>query len=233
MTRREKLQKLFSDMHLERVICEPDIVSILLNTGSGQDGQRLWSFYKDLKRIDPLAAPAAATSILGPYQSAWLHTCMAPLIMRMTELLDSIPDERARVDEVVAMLELYAWNPGHSTIRHYAVTAAAGAFDYLAFKQSPHLSYLADSIIAKINEKPALVRALLCPSDTSEDADDEVMLDQLRASIERQGDLTAWIKKNIPSKSRPRMNAFTHWPEVMQAMTRGSRGKVLEDDLGM
>ncbi|MBI6882697.1 hypothetical protein [Pseudomonas putida] len=233
MILRERLQKIFTEMHQDRIICEPDLVSVIRKTDNDYPGQGFGSFYNALKRVDPVARPADTATILARYQSVFVHALMAPFTMRMTELLGSIPDERSRVDHVIEMLEAYVKNPAHSGIRHYAVCTTAEAFNYLVFRQSSHIEYLADSIIAKVKSNPSLVRALLCPSETSEKADDKVMLDQLRASIERQGELAHWIKKNIPSRSRPQMNVFTQWPEVMQAMTKASRGKALEDDLGL
>lgn len=229
----DKIEKLFSEMHQERIICEPDLMSVVKKADGDHPGQLFDRFYRDLKRVDPVARPADTASILSRYQSVFIHSMMGPFTMRMTELLGSIPDESSRIDHVIEMLEAYVKNPAHSGIRHYAVCATAGAFNYLAFKQSSHLSYLADRIISRVNDNPAFVRALLCPGETSEKAEDDVMLDQLRSSIERQSDLTSWVKKNIPSKYRSQMRAFTKWPEVIQAMTRSSRGRTLEDELGM
>lgn len=233
MTSSERYQNVFSKMHQDWMICEPDLFSVVRWTEDTYPGQRFERFYRDLKRVDPAVRPSDTASILSSYQSVLAHALMAPFTMRMTELLGSIPDEKSRIDHVIEMLEVYAKNPLHSRIRHYAVCATAGAFNYLAFRQSPHLSYLADSIIAKASDNPGFLRAILCPNATSEKAYDEIMLHQLRLGIERQGDLSSWIKKNIPSKNRQQMRAFTQWPEVIQAMTKISRGRTLEDELGM
>jgi hypothetical protein len=219
----------FAEMHLPRVICEPDLMSVMVSW----DDFALRGFYINLKTLRPndhnLSAAAALNNFLRPD----IHAYAGPLFMRLKELTKSAPDERKRIDHAVDLLEVYALKKDPKGIRAFALIAAASVFDYLAFRQSPNLPYLAQCILSRFKEDPGLVRAILCPGTSVQRPDTTVLRETFRAELERSGGVESWAKTNLDAKNRAGLYDFTGWPEVLKTMSRKTRGHQLEDQLGL
>jgi hypothetical protein len=229
----QDLHDLFEALHSDHVICEPDLLPITMNWDQrARAGAPISRLYKNLKRIDSSVPFVEAAKVLRQTPQNY-HAYSAPLSIRMMELLDSVPDEKDRIAEVVWMLETYASTTGVNGLRSLTLTVADAAFEYLAFTKSENLGHFADLILSKAKTSSAMVRAILCPAPSADIPQGTVLLAQFREAIERQGGITTWSKENLDSKSRPLMHAFTQWPEVLDSMTRKARGRLLENDLGL
>jgi hypothetical protein len=224
---------LFAEIHLPSVICEPDLIPILMRWDERNPRHSLRGFYLNLKAMNPYDQNLSAAAALNQFLSPATHAYAGPLFMRMKELTKSAPDERKRIDHVVDLLEVYALKKDPKGIRAFALIAAASVFDYLSFRQSPNLPYLAQCILSRFQEDPGLVRAILCPGISVLRPDTTVLRDTFRAEFEGSGGIEAWAKLNLDSKNRANLYAFTGWPEVLKAMSRKARGNQLEDELGL
>lgn len=230
---RQVMLDLFSEIHLPRITCEPDLISILMNWDDRNPGHSLRRFYSNLKTMRPDDQNLSAVAALNQFLTPSIHAYAGPLLMRMTELNKSRPDERQRIEHAVDLLEVYTLKKDPKGIRSFSLIAASGVFDYLANKQSPNLPYLAERILARFNDDPGLVRAILCPGISITRPNTTVLLETFRDVLERSGGIEEWAKTNLDSKHRTSLYAFTQWPEVLKSMNRKSRGQQLEDQLGL
>ena len=230
---RQEMLDLFAEIHLPRVTIEPDLISILMDWDDRNPGHALRRFYLNLKTLNPYDQNLSAAAALNQFLSPEIHAYAGPLFMRLKELTNSTQDERQRIDQAVDLLEVYALKKDPKDIRAFALIAAASVFDYLAFRQSPNLPYLAQCILSRFKEDPGLVRAILCPGISVKRPDTTVLRETFRAELERTGGVEAWAKTNLDSKNRAGLYAFTGWPEVLKAMSRKARGHQLEDQLGL
>lgn len=230
---RQEMIDLFAEIHLPSVICEPDLIPILMRWDERNPRHSLRRFYHNLKTMNPYDQNLSAAGALNEFLTPAVHAYAGPLFMRIKELTKSIPDERKRIDHAVDLLEVYALKKDPKGIRAFALIAAASVFDYLAIRGSPNLPYLAQSILARYKEDPGLVRAILCPGISVLRPDTTVLRQTFRDELERSGGIESWARTNLDSKSRTSLYAFTEWPEVLKSLTKKARGHLLEDQLGL
>lgn len=227
------LKSFFEAIHAESVRTEDDFKRVLQDFNDESTGYSLTRLYRCAVRIDSSLDAADAASVLSEVSDSRAHTYIGPIILRATELIGSLPDETARLSEVLSSFDAYAAGVSGVGIKRFAVLAASGTFAYLAHTKSPLLEQFADTVLARVSTNPSMVRAILCPSESAERTDTTEMLDQLRKSMERQGGVDHWIRSNINSRHRVLLYKLTQWPEAVGTMTKKSRGRMLEDDLGM
>jgi hypothetical protein len=224
---------LFTEIHQPGVICEPDLIPILMRWDERNPRQSLRGFYLNLKAMNPYDQNLSAAAALNQFLHPATHACAGPLFLRLKELTNITLDERKRIDHAVDLLEVYSLKKDPKGIRAFALIAAASVFDYLALRRSPNLPYLAQTILARYKEDPGLVRAILCPGISVLRPDTTVLRQTFREELERDGGIESWARTNLDSKSRTDLYAFTEWPEVLKSMTKKARGHLLEDQLGL
>lgn len=113
---------------------------------------------------------------------------------------------------------------------------AAELFGYYAAFESKEADALADLIVAG-GDAPngkLLIEALLAPAQKTRIANHRACLyTKLYEAIGRKGDVAEWLTANVAQKHMPAAFSATGWSEFMPIMNNKSRGKSLEDSLGL
>lgn len=154
--------------------------------------------------------------------------------LRLSELNHPDLSELDRTKQAIELLRCMT-EKSHIVLNSKALIVATGIYDYLVFRQSDHLALFTDSIIAvpEGEDKNRTATAMMTWSQASATINTKPFLDALYKSIERQGDVKDWIKKNIPPKLRATAKEVTGFKEFLQTMGRAGKGKYLEDQLGL
>jgi hypothetical protein len=156
------------------------------------------------------------------------------IYLRLCELNNPGITEHERllqgVDLVRCMTEV-----SHPVLNSKILAVATGIYNFLVFRQPDHVELFTDTIIAvpEGDNKNRMVVPMLGWKNTLKTINSQPFLDALYRSIERQGDVKEWIKKNIPAKLRITALEVTGFKEFLETSGKADKGKFLEDQLGL
>ena len=135
----------------------------------------------------------------------------------------------------------------HELILTYSENAASKLFDqtaglaaelfgyYVAF-DSKEADAMADLIVdgGQTENGNLMIQALIAPRQKALSVNHRTCLyAKLYEAIGRKGDVAEWLTANVTQKHMPAAFSATGWSEFMPIMNNKSRGKSLEDSLGL
>lgn len=156
------------------------------------------------------------------------------IYLRLCELKNPGMTEQDRllqaVDLVRCMTEIL-----HSVLNSKILAVATGIYNFLVFRQPDNVALFSDSIIAipEGDNKNRMAVPMLGWKHTTPTINSKPFLDALYKSIERQGDVKDWIKRNIPPSLRVAASEITGFKEFLQTTGNTGKGKYLEEQLGL
>jgi hypothetical protein len=224
----------FNVLYDPRIKCTADMNDLLDSPeGRAFGAPNASQMVRAMIRIDIEKVPEASREVLLECKLRQQHFAAGPLLYRLLELVDPEVDERVWLDELVDIMSVaynYKSRNGFG-LRTYLPSVPMGMIDFLTFRKSPNIQYFADKIIAET--RSPLAKDLLCHPQPVKNIDLHPMYALLRQTIERNTDLTSWVKKSVPPHARKAMFDNTGYQEIIETLSKAERGKALEDVLGL
>lgn len=153
------------------------------------------------------------------------------LLHKQLDFMDAAENEHERVDQVLELLEFLSFRC-HPNTKQYSFLMAAEYFDYLQHRGGDSLHYAADRLLSA--KKPSrLLSILWSPEVSLSSYGDFCLYAEIRRAVDRQPDSNAWLKSNLNQAALLKAYQTGAYPELNAVMTRKTRGKALESDLGM
>lgn len=153
------------------------------------------------------------------------------ILHKQLDFMDACRTENEKVDIVLELFEFLSFK-SNQNMKHYSFLMAAEYFDYLQYRDTSVLAYAADSLIKADNPSRTL-GVLWGPELSLASFGDFCLYEEIRKAVGRLPDGTEWLKTSLKQTALLKAYQTGAYPELKTAMTRKTRGKALESDLGL
>ena len=153
------------------------------------------------------------------------------ILHKQLEFMDAAPTETDRIDQVLELLEFLSFDCNKNT-KLYSFLMAAEYFDFLQYRGGGALAYAADKLI-QLKRSSRILGHLWGPEVSLASYGDFCLYAKIKEAVDRLPDGEAWLKSNLNQNAMLKAYQTGAYPELNAIMTRKTRGKALESDLGM
>jgi hypothetical protein len=170
-------------------------------------------------------------------QTKWDEALAGTAIMYLRVMEESSPHEQevARLNGILDLIDELS-NPSSPKLANSTAAVAADVFDFLCFRKNANARhYLADELVRRSGGEAGRrsLLQILAPKAPIGAKNETCLYVDLRAAIERQGDLKMWLEEMVPKGLMFRLQKATGYDEALSLTSRRQRGKILAEDLGL